>query len=312
MTRKLPPLNALRAFEAAARHMSLTTAAAELHVTQAAVSHQVKSLEDHVGVKLFRRLPRGLLLTEAGQRLLPELREAFDRLARAVTRLDADSGKGQLAISLTTTMVLWLVPRLARFQAAHPGIAVKLMSSIHAVDFTVEDVDAAIRFGNGRWPGLRADKLFDDVLTPLCSPGLAAQLKSYDDLRRVPIITLWDDPDEWPIWLKAAGLEGFDYRGGPQFDSTRIAVQAAIAGVGVAIGPAFMYAEEIAAGRLCQPFALTAMNKRSWHFVSPERTADRPKIRAFREWLLGEAAAALKALPAPASETAPARSRRRA
>src|SRR3954447_11618619 len=178
MGRRLPPLNSLRAFEAAARHLSFTRAAEELNVTQAAVSHQVKALEERIGVKLFRRLTRGLLLTEDGHALLPDLREAFDRLAQAVDRIGRQGGQGTLNISLLTTFALgWLVPRLPRFQAAHPSIDVRLTTTARLIDFAVEDVDVAIRYGTGGWPGLRCDKILDDVITPLCNARFKERLR---------------------------------------------------------------------------------------------------------------------------------------
>jgi DNA-binding transcriptional LysR family regulator len=296
MPRPLPPLNALRAFEAAARHMSLTKAATELHVTQAAVSHQVKSLERHIGVALFRRLPRALLLTEAGQKLLPELREAFARIVRAVERLETTGRGGTLSISLLITFALtWLVPRLPRFQALHPEIEVRITTNQKLIDFTAEDVDLAVRYGRGPWPGLRQDKIFDETLTPLCGPALAARLRKPEDLLQVPLL-ITDYDKEWPIWLKAAALDESRIKRGAFFDSTRIAVQAAIAGAGVAIGPPFLFAEDLAAGTLVQPFALEASSGMSWWLVYPDEAADRPKIQVFRAWILAEAASPLTAV----------------
>jgi DNA-binding transcriptional LysR family regulator len=300
-------LNALRAFEAAARHMSLTKAAAELHVTQAAVSHQVKSLERNIGVALFRRLPRGLLLTEGGQKLLPELREAFARIARAVERLETTGRGGTLSLSLLTTFAMtWLVPRLPRFQALHPEIEVRITTNQKLIDFATEDVDLAVRYGRGPWPGLRQDKVFDETLTPLCGPALAARLRKLEDLLQVPLL-ITEYEKEWPIWLKATGLDESRIRRGAFFDSTRIAVQAAIAGAGVAIGPPFLFAEDIAAGTLVQPFALEVSSGMSWWLVAPEETAERPKIEAFRAWILAEAASPLAAAPrrAPSTTAAP-------
>jgi DNA-binding transcriptional LysR family regulator len=292
MARRLPPLNALRAFEAAARHLSFTRAAEELHVTQAAVAQQVKGLEATLGTKLFRRLPRGLLLTDEGQALLPALKEAFDRIGQAIERLSSAAAGGTLVVSALTTFVLtWLVPRLPRFQAAHPEIEVRLMTTQHLVDFAREDVDVAIRHGTGHWPGLRAERLFDEALTPLCGAAFRERLKSPDDLKRVTLLQTTDE-DEWPVWLRAAGVAGFDPRRGPVFDSTKIAVQAAIDGLGVAIGGPALFADDIAAGRLFQPFPLTVGNGKAYWMVTPGGAAERPKVRAFRQWILAEAAAA--------------------
>jgi DNA-binding transcriptional LysR family regulator len=297
MPRPLPPLNSLRAFEAAARHLSFTRAAEELNVTQAAVSHQVKALEERIGVKLFRRLTRGLLLTEDGHALLPDLREAFDRLAQAVDRVGRQGGQGTLNISLLTTFALgWLVPRLPRFQAAHPSIDVRLTTTARLIDFAVEDVDVAVRYGTGGWPGLRCDKIMDDVITPLCNARLAERLRKPEDIFNVPLLHEQYEHD-WRTWFRAAGLSVGQLKKGPIFDSTRVAVEAAIAGIGVACGAPSLFSAELASGQLHQPFDLVVPNGKAYWLVSPEATAERPKIKALREWMLAEAA-----LPTPAPE----------
>jgi DNA-binding transcriptional LysR family regulator len=299
MPRPLPPLNSLRAFEAAARHLSFTRAAEELNVTQAAVSHQVKALEERIGVKLFRRLTRGLLLTEDGHALLPDLREAFDRLAQAVDRIGRQGGQGTLNISLLTTFALgWLVPRLPRFQAAHPSIDVRLTTTARLIDFAVEDVDVAVRYGTGGWPGLRCDKILDDVITPLCNARFMERLRKPADILNVPLLHEQYEHD-WRTWFRAAGLSVGQLKKGPIFDSTRVAIEAAIAGVGVACGAPSLFSTEIATGQLHQPFDIVVPNGKSYWLVSPEATAERPKIKAFREWLLEETAR-----PAPASPRA--------
>lgn len=293
MAQSLPPLNALRAFEAAARHLSFTKAADELHVTQAAISHQVKGLEDHLGVKLFRRLTRSLLLTEEGKALLPELRTAFDQMAHAVQRVRIRGGQQTLNISTMTTFAMsWLVPRLPNFQAAHPEIEVRISTTQRLVDFAREDVDLATRYGFGPWPGLAAHKLFDDVLTPLCSPALAAKLKRPEDLRGVTLLHEHPEPSDWTFWCAKFGVDGIDGRKGPRFDSTRIAVQAAIGGLGVAIGAPNVLIEELATGRLVQPFPeMVVGNGKAFWLVYPETSADQPKVRAFRDWILAESTA---------------------
>ncbi len=290
MARTLPPLNALRAFEAAARHLSFTRAAEELRVTQAAVSHQVKALEERLGVTLFRRLTRGLRLTDEGQALLPDLRDGFDRLAQAVERVGRRGGQGRLTVSLLTTFALsWLVPRLPRFNERHPEIEVSLIASQRLADFAREEIDCAVRYGHGPWAGLRADKLFDDELTPLCGKAWQSKLKQPGDLAKVPLLVLSNDHKDWPTWLEAAGVPHIDGRKGTQFDSTRISVDAAIAGAGVAIGNPYVHAEPIVEGRLFQPFDLVIPNGDSYWLVYPEAVAERPKIKAFRDWLLEEA-----------------------
>lgn len=290
MVRALPPLNALRAFEAAARHGSFVAAAEELSVTPAAISHQVKALEERLGVSLFRRLARGLALTEEGQALLPDLRDAFDRMALALDRVGRQASGKVLTISLITTFLLaWLVPRLHRFQAKHPDIEVRMTSSRHVVDFGREDVDAAVRFVDRPAEGLFAIKLFNDVLTPLCGRRYRDRLKTIEDLRKVPLIDTAFNP-EWPIWLEGIGQQALKPRRSLAFDSTKIAVEAAIEGAGVAIGPPNLFREEIEDGRLFQPFPQVVESGKAWWFVCPANSAERPKIRAFRAWLTEELA----------------------
>jgi len=287
------PLNGLKAFEAAARHLSFTRAADELHVTQAAVSHQVKTLEQRLGVKLFRRLPKSLRLTDEGQALLPELRDAFERIARALNRVTSAQGAAALSVTTLTTFALtWLVSRLPRFQARHPDIEVRLNTTGRLVDFAREDVDVAVRYGDGNWPGLNVEKMFEDELTPLCGRTHKDRLRRPEDLRDVPLLDA-SPPEpasvgDWPTWLRAAGIAQLPVTRGATFDSTKIAAQAAIDGMGVAIGSPYLFAEDIAAGRLFQPFPLTVRNGKTYWLVCAEGTATRPKIKAFREWVFSE------------------------
>ena len=291
MRRSNLPLNGLRAFEAAARHLSFTRAADEMSVTQAAVSHQVKALERRLGIKLFRRLPRALLLTDEGQSLLPELRAAFNRIAQALERISIQEGGATLTVSLITTIALtWLVPRLPRFQAAHPDIDVRLMTTPRLTDFAREDVDVAIRFGDGQWADqLVAIKLLDDALTPLCGRAHIERLRAPGDLKGMTLLHSGDG--EWAMWLAAVDIRGMNARKGPTFDSTKIAAQAAIDGLGVAIGDPHLFADDIAAGRLFQPFPLTVTNPgKGYWLVYPEASAERAKVKAFRDWIVAEAA----------------------
>ncbi len=270
MARRLPPLGTLRAFEAAARHVSFSRAAAELNVTQAAISHQVKQLEAWLGAPLFRRLTRSLRLTDEGQALLPAVGQALDRLAQAVDKVSAGGVAGTLTVSALTTFVLnWLVPRLPRFQAAHPELDVRLSTTRALVDFGRDEVDVAVRYGTGRWAGLRADKLFDDILTPLCGPAFKDRLRAPADLVGVPLLQSGDTNPEWVLWLAAAGVAHPNPERGPTFDSTRIAVDAAIDGLGVAIGGARLFADALAQGRLFQPFALAVPSGRAYWLVGP-------------------------------------------
>jgi DNA-binding transcriptional LysR family regulator len=306
MRRPLPPLNALRAFDAAARHLSFTRAAEELAVTQAAISHQVKALEARLGVKLFRRLTRALRLTDEGTALAPGLRDAFERLEQAVERVRAP-GRAVLTLStLTTFAATWLTPRLPRFQAAHPDIEVRISVNSRLVDFAREDVDAAIRFGDGAWPGLATHRLFSLRLAPLAPPALAQRLKSPADLARVPLIDTLPSPGEWVLWLDRAGLRHLAPRGGGVvFDSTLLALGAAARGMGVAVGDPLLAADELEAGRLVQPFELVVtVDSKAFWLVHPEGFAERPKIRAFREWILGEAEAFRREEPSPGTRAA--------
>jgi DNA-binding transcriptional LysR family regulator len=288
--RRLPPLHALRAFEAAARHLSFKSAAAELHVTPAAVSHQIKALEDELGIKLFHRMTREIRLTEEGHALAPGLRDAFDRMTGAVERVTQAPTRSVLSIStLTTFAMLWLVPRMPRFQSTHPEIEVRVSTSQKAIDFTREDYDAAIRLGRGNWQGLAQHKLFEDRLTPLCSPELARRLHKPADLAALPLLDTDPDP-EWHFWFANAGLERMPVKRGPSFDSTRICLEAAANGIGVAIGDPLFAAELISSGRLVQPFPLVATTGKAFWFVYPQPFTARPKIVAFRDWLAEETA----------------------
>lgn len=298
MQRNLPPLNALRAFEAAARHLSITRAAEELHVTPAAVSHQVKGLEAYLGLALFKRANRSLRLTDAGQACLPGLREGFERLAAAMDAVRAGDESGPLTVSVPPSFgAKWLVARLDRFRQANPGYDVRLDASMRLVDLAREGVDIAVRYGAGRYPGMRVDRLMDEVAVPVCSPRLlegAAPLRVPADLCRHTLLhhtaPYQDDgyPD-WRMWLQAAGVDGCDLSRGPTFSMASLAVQAAIDGQGVALVGDVLVADDIAAGRLVRPFALSFPVSFAYYVVCPLASAERPRVVAFREWLLEEA-----------------------
>lgn len=292
MSRRLPPLSALRAFEAAARHLSFTRAATELGVTQAAISHQVKLLEDQLGQPLFRRLTRRLLLTDAGQTLWPGVRDGFDRLAQAVQKVQASRDGGVLTLSLTVSFAArWLVPRLGTFLKAHPEIDVKLTTTDRMVDFAREDVDAAIRHGAGQWAGLESWRVLSPAYTALLNPRLIEETKPEQpsDLQRLPLLVESDDNVSWRAWFDAAGTSWKPHRRMIEFDTTQMAVQAAIEGLGVALGPPEYFADELESGRLIQPFEVYIMTDEAFFLVSPSGRAEEPKIRAFRDWVLAEA-----------------------
>ncbi len=297
MARDLPPLNALRAFEAAGRHLSLTRAAGELHVTAAAVSHQVRGLEDYLGVKLFRRVGNSLLLTDGGQACLPGLSEGLDRLAGAVERLRKHDARGPLHVSVAPAFASkWLVPRLERFDTAHPDIDVRISATLEVVDFDREGFDAAIRLGRGSYPGLEVDELFAESVVPMCAPSLIEgphPLRRPADMRHH--VLLHDDslrfdraaPD-WPMWLKSAAVEDVDVSRGPHFSHPDHAMQAAMDGAGIVLGWRTLAAADLAAGRLIIAFVLTLPMELAFFFVCPLIAADRPKLVAFRDWLLEE------------------------
>ncbi len=291
MARRLPPLNALRAFEAAARHLSFTQAARELHVTQAAISHQVKTLEEFLGLRLFRRLNRALLLTEEGQTYLPPVRRIFDQLYEATKRLTDTETRGRLTVSVLPSFAArWLVSRLGRFREAYPDIDVRVAPAAHLVDFFREDVDIAIRYGRGHYPGLRVDRLMTEDIFPVCSPGLLAGPHPLRRPRDLGYQTLMHDDDhgDWRTWLLAAGVDDVDPSRGPIFTDSSMLIQAAATGQGVALARGALAQEDLAAGRLVRPFELSLPAEFAYYIVCPEPTADQPKIKAFRDWLLGE------------------------
>ena len=290
MSRRLPPLNALRAFEAAARHLSFTRAAEELHVTQTAISHQIKALEERLGVQLFRRLPRGLLLTEEAQRYLPPVRAAFDQIAAATDRLSRDRA-GILTVSVLPSFAAkWLVPRLGRLRQAHPELELRIIATPRLADFARDEVDVGIRMGRGHYPGLRVERLFGDTLFPVCSPQLLAgpaPLRTPEDLRH-HLLLAGDEHPGWAEWLRHAGVEGVEVPRGPLLDDSSLVLQAAIDGQGVALTRASLAAHDLAAGRLIKPFELALPFHLAYYLVAPEATADQPKVKAFRDWLLAE------------------------
>ncbi|MEQ9489485.1 MAG: transcriptional regulator GcvA [Alphaproteobacteria bacterium] len=292
MAVRLPPLNTLRAFEAAARHLSFTKAADELFVTQAAVSHQIKTLEEALGVILFRRLNRAIMLTPEGQTFLPFVRDGLQSIAGGVERLRKVEATGPLNVTTLPSFASgWLVPRLSRFRKAHPEIDVRLTAIEKMVDFNVDDVDLAIRFGTGNYPGITSIKVMRESVFPVCSPALVTDgpypLKTLDDLRHHTL--LHDDLTiGWEVWLKEAGVSGIDPQAGPYFDMSALVIQAAIDGQGVAMARSTLAASALTEGRLVKPFDLTLPLNFAYYFCCPHALFDRPKVKAFREWLQAE------------------------
>ena len=282
----------MRAFEAAERHRNFKRAADELSLTPSAISHQVKALEEHLGVRLFYRRDGKLLLTEIGQAYVPGLRKAFDALESATSRVIEHGLHGALTLSLFPTLAAqWFIPRLGTFHRAHPGLDVRLISSITEVDFSSTDIDLAIRHGQGDWPGLRCDFMMGEVIFPVCSPEYLAASGPIDDpteLAHHTLIHFTFEADEWRAWLAAAGVEGVDLQHGLNFDWRMLALRAAMDGLGVAIGRRPCIDDDLAAGRLVAPFAPVLACDGSYYLVCRETAASLPKVVAFRQWLLAE------------------------
>ncbi|MBA3902317.1 MAG: LysR family transcriptional regulator [Rhodocyclaceae bacterium] len=308
---RLPPLNALRAFEASARYLSFKKAAEELHVTPAAVSHQIKALEEYLGMPLFRRLTRALELTEEGRAMLPKLQEGFECLAAAVERTRHHKTGGVLTVSAPPSFAArWLMPRLQRFTGAHADIELRLSTSLATIDgrdgapaeseqLDLRDAgsDVEIRFGSGRYGGRRTDRIFGVSYVAVCSPLLLKgmrPLRTPKDLRHHVLIHDDTIPDadqrlSWEEWLRAAGETGVDATRGPHFSNAGLAIEAAMDGLGVALALRPLAAADVAAGRLAILFDIAVPSPYAYWLVCPEATAERPAVAAFRDWLLAEA-----------------------
>jgi LysR family glycine cleavage system transcriptional activator len=299
--RFLPGTGSLKVFEAAGRHLNFTRAAQELNVTPAAISHQIKELEDQIGQRLIERTSRSMRLTDAGHILHAAVSDALAGLNRALLRLDKSRDQARLKVSASTSIAAkWLVPRLDDYMKLHPGIEIQLDVSDRVRDFDRDDIDAAIRFGNGNYPDARADRLFDNTIFPVCSPALLASkrpLKQPRDLLQHRLIHVeWSGQGitwpNWRMWMLAAGVADFNETRGLHLDNSSLALQAAIEGQGVALGDSSLVSDDLAAGRLVQPFALTIKGppQFAYYVISPAATQDDTLIRSFREWILGEAA----------------------
>jgi len=293
MPRRLPSLNALRAFEAAARHLSFTRAADELNVTQAAISHQVKALEEQIGLTLFQRRNRNLILTDVGQALLPDMSDAFDRMDAALARIKRRDQAGVLMVATMDSLAAtWLMPRLTRFRDAHPDIDVRLATSDAIMDYDRDGIDIGVRYGLGDWSGLQAEELMREEIFPVCAPELIngdIPLKAPSDLRHFTLIH--DDMmEDWNMWLKAAGVADIDPMRGPGYSHSNLVMQAAINGEGIALGRGILVADALQAGLLVKPFDLALTARYRYYVAATPANADRPKVNAFRQWLMSEAA----------------------
>lgn len=293
MSDHLPPLAAIRVFEAAARHLSFTRAADELGMTQAAVSYQIKLLEERVGGPLFLRRPREVVLTETGVRLAPRLRDAFDMLRDAFADL-ADQSEGTLTINTMHSFAAnWLAPRLGSFSLAHPNIAVRLETTTRLVDFAREEVDVVVRAGRGIWPGLVATRLIDVLFTPMLSPELADSIGGVNEPADILKLPLIDPKDDWWImWLKAHNLpiDVLERQNAPSFSIQTINGEQALAGRGVALLTPEYFSRELEEGRLVMPFDHLIDEGTGYWLAYPESRRNVPKIRYFRDWIVQEIA----------------------
>jgi len=291
--RSLPPLNALRAFEAAARHLSLSLAANELNVTPAAISHQVRLLEDHIGLPVFERNGRGLALTDAGAAGLRDLSEAFAHLTAAMDAIASLGETGTLSISVAPSFAAkWLLPRLGSFEREHPEIDVHVSASMQLADFTRDRVDAAIRYGAGGYSEVFFEKLLAESVIPVCSPELAREKAPRSARDLLGLTLLHDDsPDNdpscpnWDMWLRAAGVDDAEVDRGPRFNQASLVIESAILGRGVALAKSALASADILAGRLVRPIAAESPVDFAYWFVAPRAKLNLPKVVYFRDWL---------------------------
>jgi LysR family glycine cleavage system transcriptional activator len=289
---RLPPLNSLRAFEAAARHLSVKLAAEELCVTPGAVSQLLKNLEDRLGVKLFERVNRGIVLTHAGRDFLPSIRNAFRQIAEACSRVAVLADTGILTLSVTPFFAsAWLVPRLKSFHEAHPAIDLHILTSGALVDFSRDGVDVAVRHGAGRYPGLRSYRLVSVEMVPVAAPSLVERRgmpEAAAELTRWPQI---HDADRkgWSLWFQAQGVADIGVPRGLSFDDSSLLLSAVIAGQGAGLLPAAMVAPDVEEGRLVRLAQPTHMEPFAYYLVYPEANHDNPKVCALRDWIIGVA-----------------------
>lgn len=297
--RRLPPLNALRAFESAARHLNFSRAADELSVTPGAVSQQIQNLEDYVGASLFKRTSRGLLLTDSAQTALPALREAFDRLAEAASLLTAAVDGRRLTITAPPSFAAkWLVPRLGGFEAAYPQVDVWMSADIAVVDFSSTDVDLAIRYGAGPYSGLEVIRLMGESVLPVMSPelmaanpiGVPSDLAGHVLLHDGSPVADESCPD-WVMWLAARGIRNFDASRGPRFNQSNLVIEAAVAGRGVALAKRALAQDDLDAGRLVAPMGIATSVDFAYYVVHPKAKGRLPQVKAFVGWIKAEATA---------------------
>lgn len=289
MSRQLPPLNGLRSFEAAARHLSFTKAAEELYVTQAAISHQVKGLEEFIGHALFQRVNRGLKLTPEGQTLFPAIREGLDVMATAVRHLHATESAGTLTISTLDSFASgWLVPKLGDFRAQNPEIDVRLTMGDALVNFARDEIDLAIRYGKGDWASCQSHLLMSEVIFPVASPDLIANGPPLNEPKDILKYRLLHDsmPEDWNMWFHEAGIPNAKIESDFTIEHSHLIAQAAVTGQGIALGRSVLVGEQLKSGQLVQLFDITIPVRNAYYLVGPPTTWDRHKVVAFRNWLL--------------------------
>jgi LysR family glycine cleavage system transcriptional activator len=290
MARRLHPLYSLKSFEAAGRLLSFTDAARELNVTQAAISHQIKVIEDFLGVSLFDRYPRRLALTEQGKSLLPEVTEAFDRVTTAIAALGQEQYSNMINVRLGPSFAArWLSPRLKYFWQQYPEIDLCLFHANSDTDFEREDIDIAVTYGKGNWPGLVSDKLLTLDFFPVCAPSFMHKDKPLTEIENLRYYTLLHDAgfERWGGWLELAQLSGIGNRKGTIIDDTNVLIQAAIDGQGIALGSSAFIQDHLDSGRLVKPFDIELISDDSYYVVCPESHLKNPAVLAFKEWLLG-------------------------
>ena len=291
MTRRLPPLNALPSFEAAARHLSFSKAADELHVTHGAVSRAIRNLEKHLGIQLFTRSVRAVRLTPMGASFAADVRQILDQLAAATLATTGQQSSVLNVSTLDTFASKWLVPRLFKFRRENPGIDLRLSTSERLADFVSDGIDIAIRYGRGQYPGVTSDLLMKEDVFPVCSPKLLEgpnPLRAPADLKHHTLIHDNFHVD-WAMWLRMAGIGDIDAHKGPTFYSSEHVLQAAVQGEGVALGRSALVGDDLSTGRLVRPFALSLPAELAYYIVYPPAALKRSKVKVFRDWVLIEA-----------------------
>jgi LysR family glycine cleavage system transcriptional activator len=289
MARRLPPLNSLKSFEAAGRQLSFTRAAQELNVTQAAVSHQIKVIEEYLGVTLFVRTPRKLVLTEQGKTLLPDVIEAFDKVSNAISAIKQEPSSKMISVRLAPSFAAkWLSPRLKYFWLQYPEIDLCLYHAHPAVDFDREEIDIAVTYGKGDWPGLVVDQILSLDFFPVCTPAFMSNDKPLSDIDNLRYYSLLHDANYecWADWLKLANIDEINASKGTIIDDTNVLIQAAVDGQGVALGSTTFVQDLLDSGKLIKPFDITLVNEFAYYIVCPEAHLKNPSVQAFKNWLL--------------------------